>query len=73
VRFADVVAKVETSSLDPRRPLIVAGPGGLYEVVDVRDYNGTLCLEICKLDRGVYAKKAPRRRRKRAARDANPG
>jgi len=67
----DVLAKVDRSGLDRRRPLWVAGPGGLYEVIDIREYGGAFCLEIQKME-DVDATVATRKPR-RAARRARAG
>jgi len=50
MQLGQVLAKIERSGLDPQRPLWVAGPGGLYEVIDVREYGGAFILEIQKME-----------------------
>jgi hypothetical protein len=71
MQFDQVVQKV--SNLDWQRPLLVAGPGGAYQVIDVREHDGAIWLEIVQVE-VIHAKaKAGVRQRRGVARHADSG
>jgi hypothetical protein len=72
VRLADFHRLLETATRDNLRTggvrdVVVAGPGGVYDVVAVRAWHGDVLLEVSKRDGPVPVIRRPRRRKKAAA------
>jgi hypothetical protein len=65
VRARDFRAAIARLAAEGRADgtVVAAGPGGLYDVVAVRAWQGDVLLEICKREGPVPVTRRPRRKR----------
>jgi hypothetical protein len=67
MKVADFGERVLALEVQCPGDVVVAGPGGLYDVVAVRELRGDVLLEVSKRDAPVRVTRRPRKRKRAAA------